>query len=335
MSDGRPGHVSVDERIPAPAATIFGVLADPQAHVELDGSGMVRATTARPINGVGDVFTMAMHFPALGDYEMDNHVVESSRPLHRLGTGTRTRPPGGGLRRPVGASLALRAGAGRSRRDGGHRTETSDFSRSRRPSAPPTAGGHGSTRWPPPSPASRSAVAEGARIDVGATPSVASAQHEPKGVSKWHSITRRRRCWRSWPRAGGKPLHESTPEEAREPRRPASPRCPDRARRMARVEDITVAAADGHAIPVRVLVPQQERPRGDRLLHGGGWVIGAIDEYDTLGRKLAERTVVRRRARRLPPRPRAPLPDGRRRLLGRARVGRRAPRRHRRRPTCR
>src|SRR4029078_5786876 len=63
-------------RTAAPAAVIFAVLTDPQAHVELDGSGMVRATTAQPITGVGDVFTMAMHFSALGDYAMDNHVVE-------------------------------------------------------------------------------------------------------------------------------------------------------------------------------------------------------------------------------------------------------------------
>jgi uncharacterized protein YndB with AHSA1/START domain len=70
------GSVSVERRIGAPAAVIFGVLTDPQAHVELDGSGMVRATTAHRITGVGDIFTMAMHFSALGDYEMDNHVVE-------------------------------------------------------------------------------------------------------------------------------------------------------------------------------------------------------------------------------------------------------------------
>ena len=31
------------------------------------------------VTGIGDVFTMAMHFPALGDYEMDNHVVEFER----------------------------------------------------------------------------------------------------------------------------------------------------------------------------------------------------------------------------------------------------------------
>jgi uncharacterized protein YndB with AHSA1/START domain len=76
MAHDEPGHVSVERRIAAPAATIFGVLSDPQAHVELDGSGMVRGTDAPPITRVGDVFTMAMHFSALGDYEMDNHVVE-------------------------------------------------------------------------------------------------------------------------------------------------------------------------------------------------------------------------------------------------------------------
>ncbi len=70
------GSVSVERRIPAAADVIFGVLTDPQAHVALDGSGMVRGTDAQPVTGVGDVFTMAMHFPALGDYEMDNHVVE-------------------------------------------------------------------------------------------------------------------------------------------------------------------------------------------------------------------------------------------------------------------
>ena len=76
MTNADGGHVSVRRRIAAPAATIFGVLTDPQAHVELDGSGMVQRTSPARITGVGDVFTMAMHFSALGDYEMDNHVVE-------------------------------------------------------------------------------------------------------------------------------------------------------------------------------------------------------------------------------------------------------------------
>ena len=69
--------VSVSRRVAAPAAAIFAVLADPRRHRELDGSGMVRgAVSGGIVSGVGDVFVMAMHFAALGDYEMDNHVVE-------------------------------------------------------------------------------------------------------------------------------------------------------------------------------------------------------------------------------------------------------------------
>jgi hypothetical protein len=69
--------VRVSRRIEAPAAVIFRVLADPGRHVELDGSGMLRgAVTTAPVSGVGDVFVMKMYFSELGDYEMNNHVVE-------------------------------------------------------------------------------------------------------------------------------------------------------------------------------------------------------------------------------------------------------------------
>ncbi|HUN37680.1 MAG TPA: SRPBCC family protein [Trebonia sp.] len=69
--------VRVSRRIAAPAEVIFRVLADPGRHVELDGSGMLRgAVTTTPVTGVGDVFIMKMYFAALGDYEMNNHVVE-------------------------------------------------------------------------------------------------------------------------------------------------------------------------------------------------------------------------------------------------------------------
>jgi hypothetical protein len=32
--------------------------------------------TTAPVSGVGDVFIMRMYFSGLGDYEMNNHVVE-------------------------------------------------------------------------------------------------------------------------------------------------------------------------------------------------------------------------------------------------------------------
>ena len=77
--------VKVSRRIDAPAAMIFRVLTDPGRHAELDGSGMLRgAVTTTPISGVGDVFIMKMYFSELGDYEMNNHVVEYE-PDRRIG----------------------------------------------------------------------------------------------------------------------------------------------------------------------------------------------------------------------------------------------------------
>jgi len=68
--------VEVSRRIEAPAALIFEILANPQRHVDFDGSGMLRgAVLDRPIADVGDTFTMKMH--RLGDdYLMLNYVVE-------------------------------------------------------------------------------------------------------------------------------------------------------------------------------------------------------------------------------------------------------------------
>jgi acetyl esterase len=87
---------------------------------------------------------------------------------------------------------------------------------------------------------------------------------------------------------GGKPLHEGTPEEARALGK-AIAALAGPAPAMASVEDHQVAVAGG-TIPVRVLVPPQGARGVIVYLHGGGWVIGSIDEYDTMARKLAERT---------------------------------------------
>lgn len=62
--------------INAPADKIFGLLADPRRHAELDGSGFIRSDDdAQPITGTGYVFTMNMHGDHMGgDYQSDNHV---------------------------------------------------------------------------------------------------------------------------------------------------------------------------------------------------------------------------------------------------------------------
>ncbi len=86
----------------------------------------------------------------------------------------------------------------------------------------------------------------------------------------------------------GGSFEDRTPEEARTFRAQlAALNGP--APRMARVEDHTIEQADG-SFQVRVLVPIE--PAGGVIVyyHGGGWVVGSIDESETLGRKLAERT---------------------------------------------
>ena len=87
---------------------------------------------------------------------------------------------------------------------------------------------------------------------------------------------------------GLKPLHEMTPDEARAVgallRELYGP-----GPEVASSTDHTLAGPDGGEFDVRVLVP--EGPVGSLVVyyHGGGWVIGNIDEYDNLGRQLANR----------------------------------------------
>jgi hypothetical protein len=68
--------VEVSRRIEAPAARIFEILANPQLHIDFDGSGMLRgAVFDRPVSGVGDGFSMKMNRQG-SDYLMLNLVVE-------------------------------------------------------------------------------------------------------------------------------------------------------------------------------------------------------------------------------------------------------------------
>ena len=87
--------------------------------------------------------------------------------------------------------------------------------------------------------------------------------------------------------SGMKPLHEMTPEEARGlggALRDMYGPGPE----VAHVVEESVPVAGG-SVPVRILAP--EAPRAVFVYyHGGGWVIGSLDESDTLARKIVERT---------------------------------------------
>ncbi len=61
----------------APADELFSYLARPAHHSTIDGSGMLRGTDDQTVlSGVGDVFEMKMFNDMLGEYVMENHVVE-------------------------------------------------------------------------------------------------------------------------------------------------------------------------------------------------------------------------------------------------------------------
>ncbi|SEO54386.1 alpha/beta hydrolase [Trujillonella endophytica] len=89
--------------------------------------------------------------------------------------------------------------------------------------------------------------------------------------------------------SGTKPLHEMTPQEARG-LTAALGELYGPGPEMARVEDVAAPSPDGPDVPLRLLVPRGEVRGVVVYLHGGGWVIGALDEFETLGRTLAERT---------------------------------------------
>jgi len=69
--------ISVSRDIDAPVHELFNYLARPADHTAIDGSGMLRGTDDRQVlSGIGDVFEMKMFNDVLGDYVMENYVVE-------------------------------------------------------------------------------------------------------------------------------------------------------------------------------------------------------------------------------------------------------------------
>ena len=71
-----PERITATRRIAAPASDIFKILADPNGHVRIDGSGMLMAAPdATPLSSVGDSFAMDMDREPLGDFPMGKYKV--------------------------------------------------------------------------------------------------------------------------------------------------------------------------------------------------------------------------------------------------------------------
>lgn len=91
-------------------------------------------------------------------------------------------------------------------------------------------------------------------------------------------------------RAQRVPLHAMTPADARAAYDKAAevlepPRAP-----LARVQDLSLPAADGTPLPARLYAPSQARLPVLLYLHGGGFTIGGLETHDSLCRQLALRS---------------------------------------------
>jgi Polyketide cyclase / dehydrase and lipid transport len=78
-------HIETHRTIAAPAADIFALLCDPQAHVAIDSSGMLQDADGDPVRAVGDSFVVHMDreslndFPQLGKYDVTVTITEFER----------------------------------------------------------------------------------------------------------------------------------------------------------------------------------------------------------------------------------------------------------------
>ena len=88
--------------------------------------------------------------------------------------------------------------------------------------------------------------------------------------------------------SGTQPLQEMTPAQARglmAAMRGETPPGPE----MTAVRDTRVRVSGGY-VPIRILTPNASPRAVIVYYHGGGWVLGGLDDSDLLGRRLAQRS---------------------------------------------
>ncbi len=89
--------------------------------------------------------------------------------------------------------------------------------------------------------------------------------------------------------APGPRIHDTDPATARTMARAMSQLAERPRGDIAEVRNLTIAAGDGHAIPARLYRATIDAAPAPVLLwlHGGGWVIGDLDTYDSLCAEVA------------------------------------------------
>jgi len=91
-------------------------------------------------------------------------------------------------------------------------------------------------------------------------------------------------------RAGFPPLQTLTPAQARAAYEKGADVLEVPKPQLARVEDFTLPARDGHAIPARLYAPSHEALPALLYFHGGGFTVGSIATHDILCRVLSQKS---------------------------------------------
>jgi acetyl esterase len=91
-------------------------------------------------------------------------------------------------------------------------------------------------------------------------------------------------------RAGHPALHTLTAAEARAAYEKGAGVLEVPRPELARVEDFTLAARDGHALPARLYAPSHAVLPVLLYFHGGGFTVGSIATHDTLCRVLSQKS---------------------------------------------
>jgi acetyl esterase len=88
-------------------------------------------------------------------------------------------------------------------------------------------------------------------------------------------------------RAQYTPMHQLTPQQAREAYAKGADVLEVPKAELARVEDLAFVNRDGAKIPVRLYAPSNEKLPVLLYFHGGGFVIGSVQTHDILCRELS------------------------------------------------
>lgn len=112
-------------------------------------------------------------------------------------------------------------------------------------------------------------------------PPTTQAQQQHPLTAKMASVVER------MARAGHPTLDQLTPDEAKASYEKGAGVLEVPKPELARIEDFSIAARDGHAIPARLYAPSAEVLPVLVYFHGGGFTVGNIRTHDTLCRVLS------------------------------------------------